>query len=96
MTIGMLIESLAAKNGSLKGKFEEIHQLKKFEDDDIVGYFGNQLKDHGFNYYGNEIMYSGITGTQLKVEIFIGVVYYQRLRHMVADKAQARSTGVVD
>lgn len=35
-------------------------------------------------------------GTQLKVEIFIGVVYYQRLRHMVADKAQARSTGVVD
>lgn len=41
MTIGMLIESLAAKNGSLSGKFEEIHQFQKFEDDDIVGYFGD-------------------------------------------------------
>lgn len=96
MTIGMLIESMAAKNGALSGKYEEVHQFEKYEDDDIIGYFGNQLKKHGYNYYGNEIMYSGITGTQMKVEIFIGVVYYQRLRHMVSDKSQARSTGPID
>ena len=41
MTIGMLIESLAAKNGCLKGKYEEVHQFDKFENDDIVGYFGD-------------------------------------------------------
>ena len=41
-------------------------------------------------------MYSGVSGTQLKVDIFIGLVYYQRLRHMVHDKSQARSTGPVD
>ena len=41
-------------------------------------------------------MYSGIYGNMMKAEIYIGVVYYQRLRHMVSDKSQARSTGPVD
>ena len=41
-------------------------------------------------------MYSGTYGTQLKVDIYLGLVYYQRLRHMVHDKSQARSTGPVD
>ena len=41
-------------------------------------------------------MYCGTTGELMKAEIFIGVVYYQRLRHMVNDKAQARATGPVD
>lgn len=40
-------------------------------------------------------MYSGITGTEMKMDIYIGVVYYQRLRHMVNDKFQVRTTGPV-
>ena len=62
----------------------------------MIGHFGNELLAHGFNYHGNEIMYSGVSGLQLKAEIFIGVVYYQRLRHMVNDKAQARSIGPIN
>lgn len=42
----------------------------------------------GFSYYGTESMYSGTTGLQLEVDIFIGVVFYQRLRHLVSDKFQ--------
>ena len=42
----------------------------------------------GFNYYGNECLYSGITGREFEAQIFIGPVYYQRLRHMVSDKFQ--------
>ena len=40
-------------------------------------------------------MYSGITGEEFKADIYIGVVYYQRLRHMVSDKFQVRTTGPV-
>lgn len=41
-------------------------------------------------------MYSGATGEELRCDIYIGVVYYQRLRHMVNDKFQVRSTGPVN
>jgi DNA-directed RNA polymerase beta subunit len=37
-------------------------------------------------YYGSETLYSGITGEPLTADIFLGVVYYQRLRQMVSDK----------
>lgn len=41
-------------------------------------------------------MYSGITGEEFAADIYLGVVYYQRLRHMVNDKFQVRTTGPVD
>jgi DNA-directed RNA polymerase I subunit RPA2 len=41
-------------------------------------------------------MYSGITGQCFAADIYIGVVYYQRLRHMVSDKSQVRATGPVN
>ncbi|KAM9887054.1 hypothetical protein OXX69_013461 [Metschnikowia pulcherrima] len=65
------------------------------ESDTPADYFGEQLKIAGYNYHGNEPMYSGATGEELRVDIYIGVVYYQRLRHMVNDKFQVRSTGPV-
>jgi hypothetical protein len=40
----------------------------------------------GMERYGNEIMYNGRTGEQIRTEIFIGPTYYQRLKHMVSDK----------
>ena len=40
-------------------------------------------------------MYSGITGVELRADIYFGVVFYQRLRHMVSDKYQVRTTGPV-
>ena len=61
-----------------------------------MDYFGKQLLAAGYNYYGNEPMYSGITGEEFAADIFLGVVFYQRLRHMVLDKFQVRTTGPVD
>ncbi|GAM85558.1 hypothetical protein ANO11243_035650 [Dothideomycetidae sp. 11243] len=97
MTIGMFVESLAGKAGALHGLAQDCTPFK-FRDADgetAAEYFGHQLKRAGFNFYGNEPMYSGITGQELGADIYIGVVYYQRLRHMVNDKYQVRTTGPV-
>jgi DNA-directed RNA polymerase I subunit RPA2 len=96
MTIGMLIESMAGKAGCLHGLYQEAEPWRFDAQHTAVDYFGQQLVRAGFNYYGNEVMYSGITGTEFPADIYIGVVYYQRLRHMVSDKYQVRATGPVN
>ncbi|KAL2355576.1 hypothetical protein BJ546DRAFT_635854 [Cryomyces antarcticus] len=95
MTIGMFVESLAGKAGALHGLAQDSTPFKFDEENTAVDYFGYQLMKAGYNYYGNEPMYSGITGQELAADIYIGVVYYQRLRHMVNDKYQVRTTGPV-
>lgn len=96
MTIGMFVESLAGKAGALHGIAQEATPWQFSEDDTPADFFGEQLRKAGYNYHGNEPMYSGVTGEELRVDIYIGVVYYQRLRHMVNDKFQVRSTGPVN
>lgn len=88
MTIGMLIESMAGKAGCLHGVFADGTPFQFGEDDLAMDYFGRQLTAAGFSHVGNEEMYSGVSGMQFKADVFIGVVYYQRLRHMVSDKSQ--------
>lgn len=96
MTIGMFVESLAGKAGALHGIAQDSTPWSFSESDTPADYFGHQLAKAGYNYHGNEPMYSGATGEELRADIYIGVVYYQRLRHMVNDKFQVRSTGPVN
>ncbi|CAG8488279.1 548_t:CDS:10 [Acaulospora colombiana] len=95
MTIGMFVESLAGKCGALFGIAQDCTPFKFDEERTAIDYFGEQLLRAGYNYHGNEPMYSGITGEEFHADIYIGVVYYQRLRHMVSDKWQVRATGPV-
>ncbi|KAI9800142.1 MAG: DNA-directed RNA polymerase I subunit RPA2 [Piccolia ochrophora] len=95
MTIGMFVESLAGKAGALHGLAQDSTPFRFDEDYTALDYFGRQLKEAGYNYHGNEPMYSGITGSELHADIYVGVVYYQRLRHMVNDKFQVRTTGPI-
>ncbi|CCE86373.1 Piso0_004858 [Millerozyma farinosa CBS 7064] len=96
MTIGMFVESLAGKAGALHGIAQDSTPWKFNESDTPADFFGDQLLKAGYNYHGNEPMYSGVTGEELRADIYIGCVYYQRLRHMVNDKFQVRSTGPVN
>lgn len=95
MTIGMFVESLAGKAGALHGLAQDSTPFKFDEENTAGDYFGHQLMKAGYNFHGNEPMYSGITGEEFAADIYIGVVYYQRLRHMVNDKYQVRTTGPV-
>lgn len=98
MTIGMLIESMAGKSGALHGMFQEATPFSFHESGDklAIDYFGEQLQKAGYNYYGSEPLYSGVSGCLMQADLYIGVVYYQRLRHMVSDKYQVRATGPVN
>uniref|UniRef100_A0AC11ARJ4 RNA polymerase I subunit B n=1 Tax=Ovis aries TaxID=9940 RepID=A0AC11ARJ4_SHEEP len=96
MTIGMLIESMAGKSAALHGLCHDATPFIFSEENSALEYFGEMLKAAGYNYYGTERLYSGISGLELEADIFIGVVYYQRLRHMVSDKFQVRTTGARD
>ena len=51
------------------------------------------LQNIGYESNGNEILYNGMTGEQIESSVFIGPVYYQRLKHMVADKQHSRAIG---
>ncbi|XP_014250350.1 DNA-directed RNA polymerase I subunit RPA2 [Cimex lectularius] len=96
MTIAMMIECMAGKSASVHGLVHDATPFEFSEDDTAIDYFGRLLQEGGYNYHGTERMYSGINGTEIQADIFFGVVHYQRLRHMVSDKWQVRSTGPID
>ncbi|KAF3337656.1 DNA-directed RNA polymerase III subunit RPC2 [Carex littledalei] len=94
MTIGKMIELLGGKAGVSWGRF---HYGSAFGEpsgnackvDDI----SNALIQKGFSYSGKDFLYSGILGTPLQAYIFMGPIYYQKLKHMVLDKMHARAKG---
>lgn len=96
MTVGMMVECMAGKSGACHGLKHDATPFTFSETDPAADHFGKLLIAAGYNYYGNERLYSGINGCELEADIFFGVIYYQRLRHMVADKFQVRTTGPVD
>ncbi|XP_059177244.1 DNA-directed RNA polymerase I subunit RPA2-like [Physella acuta] len=96
MTIGMMIESMAGKAGALHGLYLDATPFTFSEHQPAIDYFGQMLTAGGYNYYGTEKLYSGVSGQEMEADIYFGLVYYQRLRHMVSDKYQVRTTGPVD
>ncbi|CAE8739290.1 unnamed protein product [Polarella glacialis] len=91
MTIGHLVEQLTGKVGALVGCQGDATPFTRVTVKDISG----RLHDMGFQRFGNERVMSGHTGRPLTNKIFVGPVYYQRLKHMVSDKVQSRSRGPV-
>jgi DNA-directed RNA polymerase III subunit RPC2 len=89
MTVGKLMEILTGKASVLKGKFGD---STVFKGDDMEA-IGNILVSQGFNYAGKDWLVSGITGEPLSAYVYFGPVYYQKLKHMVADKMHARARG---
>ncbi|MBD3226569.1 MAG: DNA-directed RNA polymerase subunit B, partial [Candidatus Lokiarchaeota archaeon] len=90
MTVGQVIESIAGKVGALKGTQIDGTAFSRDAEE-----LYDELQDLSFKYNGREVMYNGVSGEKYKADIFIGVVYYQKLHHMVSDKIHARARGPV-
>lgn len=91
MTVGQLLESIAGKVASLTDANIDATAFEGTPEEQLR----NMLQRLGFRSDGKEVLYSGITGERLEAEVFIGVTYYQKLHHMVADKIHARARGRV-
>ena len=89
MTIAQLKETLLGKVLLELGLFGD---GTSFGDLDI-NTISKALQDVGYESNGNQILYDGLTGEQMECTIFIGPVFYQRLKHMVNDKQHSRSIG---
>ncbi|MET1128156.1 MAG: DNA-directed RNA polymerase subunit B [Thermoproteota archaeon] len=91
MTLGQLFETIAGKYAALSAKFVDGTPFAK----EPIEAIRIELLKRGYAPDGSEIMYDGRTGEMLRTPILIGVVYYQKLHHMVADKIHARARGPV-
>ena len=89
MTIAQVVECLMGKIGTNLGMFGDATAFTKFNEKSL----GDVLEKLGFQRHCDEVLYNGRTGEQLKVNIFMGPTYYQRLKHMVDDKIHSRSNG---
>lgn len=89
MTVSHLVEVVAGKVGALTGRYIEGTAFSPEPEQNIR----HQLLDLGFRENGTERMINGITGEEFNVKIYIGNMYYLRLKHMVANKLHARASG---
>ena len=78
-TYGSLLQNIKHK--------EQLGDKFKFSD------YQTDLQNIGYASTGNQLLYNGMTGEQIESQIFVGVNYYMRLKHMVKDKINYRAQG---
>lgn len=90
MTVGQFLEAATNKLGIELGSFVD---ATPFSVDNRVPDLKAALMKMGFEPHGHEVLYNGMTGEQMDADIFMGPIYYQRLKQMVEDKINYRDTG---
>jgi DNA-directed RNA polymerase subunit B' len=91
MTIAHLLELVAGKTGALAGRYIDGTTFSSEKEPDIR----RELLSLGFRENGTETMYNGETGQKFEARIFIGNMYYLKLKHMVANKIHSRARGPI-
>ena len=89
MTIGQLKETLLGKVLIELGLFGDGTSFGELHVEDI----STKLLELGYEAHGNVLMHNGLNGEQIECNVFMGPVFYQRLKHMVNDKQHSRSIG---
>jgi len=89
MTVSHLLDIITGKVGALSAKQIDATTFDNPLEEDIR----KQLLDLGFSEEGKEILYNPITGKKFEAKIYVGSIYYLKLKHMVANKLHARAAG---
>ena len=90
MTTGQMLESMSARIGITLGTMID---ATPFSAQNQSEEYRELLRKIGLEPNGSEIMYNGMTGEQMEMEIFVGPTYYLRSKLMVEDKINYRDTG---
>ena len=92
MTMAQLLESLLGKAAPQLGVIGNATPF--MNDGNPAEDIGAVLRDQlGMNPLGDDILYDGMSGSQIPSSIFIGNIYIMRLKHMPEDKWNARAEG---
>ncbi len=91
MTAGHLLEMLGGKAACYSGEIADATAFSGQTEED----FTKVMEQYGFESYGSERLYDGRTGEAIETKIYIGVIYYQKLHHLVSNKMHVRSRGPV-
>jgi len=91
MTVSHIIELIGGKVGSLAGRYVDGTTFDSEKETDLR----EELMSLGFRENGTETMYNGETGEQYSAKIYIGNIYYLKLKHMVANKLHSRARGPI-
>jgi len=91
MTVGYLLELIGGKVAALRGNVVDGTPFNSEDKESLE----KQLKEMGFRYDGKETMHNGITGKKMPARIFVGSLYYLKLKYMVGNKMHGRASGKV-
>ena len=89
MNIGQIMESELGMAGRVLNEYYNSPAFQTPSQEQIA----EKLKEAGLSPDCKQIVHDGFTGEPFVNPIFVGVIYFMKLHHLVDDKMHARSTG---